>query len=1352
MSQLHAAYLIDAIKELFEKTYFKEKINPLLKHLSCFEAATNTPLDTAKIHPQTAVVNNMITAGRPVRPSEYLEELYSLYLKRTEKKISSNKISYPFTDNTLRHEIEKSLYITDPRYTSNTPDEQDAKSQFNKTVIEAFIGATHKSFKSFFFTNKKPFSSIIPKNDNTLSKDESQIVKYIPDFIIELPIPQRGTKGLIIETDHETGMANMDYLGVEKKKEIAKRYGYKYIYVKNGQLHEAITEFDHFTFNEYFDQVRKNYNVPILGRNTGKDAMQYILSPIATARIQKIIIEFIFAGKLNPEAKKWSIGVVERDIPAAYIAFEDLRRRYNRVYDFQGVNKRFPEVELDIFTETEFENCKLHKASKKQTLNLENFDNKKEYDLLIDIAVLQYSNSSSNTPKNAAHNFVKIRSCHTKDTEHKFYLGKQLNFAPLEEKQEQNRSKAFDEILRDLFRIQSIQNLDKELIIKSIMREDFGLIHTPGKYIPEAEMIFALFHPGITVSVQPNDISLLSRFDLLRKKGIDAALYLNGMQHRLKDKKAAVQKAINQQALLLYVSVDFARNPFFEETINSIKKAGLNFSGIFINGITGVSEFSADFNPFYKGITNRLRKLLETGSDTLPVILTGTHCDYAVKEDIKADTGITNLIELKTFTPNFQIKLIKTKVTGLSETEEILKATEKEKQTALLELINKIPENDKILIIFPFKSSRGNYYSQNAEDGLKFLKEELPNEKISFFSETDIWENIMFNTEDYIESKRAYESFQNGSCRIMTATEQILHAVAPSGLRNIILYNMTVEPETLYKIINLFSSDSANNILYVLRDESELTNSELVYAATADGKQESMEQVENTDADRYVREQKVRLHFPGRKIDFEIVDEMLSSISLPDRNPQEELTQILWQEFELKTEVQALPKDNPTRIYVGKDNKEIGYFDFKIDMPNIDHSTINEEFALQILYFIREKAHKHPGGYEKYLDNFTQKNSAIQISGIEKCLEEMEVGASRKVKFYLRNNNIKTIHDLILQHAKTSIDIKKIELILDTSNSDKDFIDKISTFADLNVVNSQIDLPAAIQKLYLSYRNTTRTLLLISRLFDMGLIDDYTTDLNDGCIELQISRHTNSFYKSKLKIILSKYLSVEKAEEIFNNLDQYTGNTVIRKALNFFLNFLYDELREQSYKHIDSVGVWLDNLMKQNNSEAHKIELDNYFYTVFTAKYINSLTEHSLVNATGNFEGGSFNTVMDFIYKAEYLKNNIEHLYLSAEKAHKVYPDNYIVLLLSAFAGFRKFGSEEGFDKFFARLYTGFEAMEREENLDYEEAMKRRNLFLDLLYEYNKSLQEQTDPLIYLKIHTQKLFNFNKKFLQGFTS
>ena len=1354
MSQLHAAYLFDSVKEQFEEKHFQDYILPLIKHLSCFEADSKNSLKAKNVHAQTAVLHNIVTAGRPAKASVYIEELFSVFLKRTERDNIDPKIKFSFAEADLQKELEAAFYFIDSRAEIKRSTAKDDKQAFNQQVIrELTEKRTHKAISHFFVKNKDAFKRIIPDDQlHTLSRDEAEIAEIIPDFIIDLPSEYRGIKGMIIETDPETGAAGLDYLGIEKKRTLAEKFKYKYLYVKNGQIQESLPDFESFTFNEYFDKIKKNYDLPLFGKTSGKNALQYALGPIAVARIQKVVCEAIFAEQLNPEAKRWKIGVIERDVPAAYAAFEDLKKQYNYICNIQGVSKQFPDVELDIYTTPEFSDSKMHKACKHQTVQVDEFDSKKDYDLLIDLAVLQTKETATNIPRTASANTVKIRSCRYVNSRHRFYFGKNLNLFDTEGAIEKSREEAITAILQNIFRIPSVSPQDMNRIFSTLCAEDTILLQSPGETQYISEIFFSLFRAGITLMICPNNISLTERFDKIRSLDIDACFYLNSIRHRIKDKKKAAQRVIDHESLILLTTAEYIRTPFFGKTVEDMKANGINFSGLFIEGITALSEYSSDFNPMYKGIADYSRQLLKVKGFGLPVFALGHHADYAIIEDIKADTGINSLISRPVDVQKFDVNIIETKTTGISDSDIILRKAFENKQEALSELITEIPEDDKILILYPFRSSKGGQYSQNLTESTAQYDETVGGRTYGVFNESSMFERERFNTEDYLESKKSFDGFVNGSIKILAATEQIIYTSKIPELKRIILFNMAESPESLYQIAGLFGGKSRENTLYILQDNSDLVSKELSDAATADGKQESMEQFAGTDPDTFVRGQSVKLRFPGRKSDLYVSRELLQSIEIPETEPRRELENAIAHEFEIQTELYAAPEDSPKRIYAGKDNKIIGYYDFDNEIFNTDNSAYSEQYALRILHFIKERAEKYEGGSNEFLKNFTHKRASYQIGGIEKYFENNKNGERQRISFYLYNNTIKQTAELAKRYADYSFDEETLRFVFETSKSEKEFIRSLNQKADLNHVDQDIDLPSELKKLFAAYRDAAKTLVSLGRFTDMGLIDAYDTDLNNGRVSIEFAKRSDTYYKERLKVILTKYLAAEKADEILNDLDNYSGDNMISKVLNFLINFTYDEIREARINQIESMTDWVKTLSQIETPEIRQAEIKNFFHAVFVAKYLNSTDPNSLISETDNFDGGSFQTVMAFIYKAEYLKNNIEHLYLSSDKAQKVHDDNYIVLLLNAFARFRKFGNSDDFDTAFRRLYLGFEAMEAYEAITYEESLRRRELFLEILYKYNSDLQSQIDPLIYLKTHTQKLVDFNAKFLKGMNS
>jgi hypothetical protein len=117
------------------------------------------------------------------------------------------------------------------------------------------------------------------------------------------------------------------------------------------------------------------------------------LTPIAIARVQKTILEALMTSRISLSEKKWRVLVVERDVPCAAIAFEDLKQMFNYLaaLSMDYSNLKFPEIQLEIISQPEFTASPLHLGI--QTATATTYQQKiTEYDMVIDVSVLLHPN------------------------------------------------------------------------------------------------------------------------------------------------------------------------------------------------------------------------------------------------------------------------------------------------------------------------------------------------------------------------------------------------------------------------------------------------------------------------------------------------------------------------------------------------------------------------------------------------------------------------------------------------------------------------------------------------------------------------------------------------------------------------------------------------------------------------------------------------------------------------------------------------------------------------------------------------------------------------------------------------
>lgn len=149
----------------------------------------------------------------------------------------------------------------------------------------------------------------------------------------------------------------------------------------------------------WMQRVDQNMKSPLYETEDGRKALQAALVPIAVARIQHVLIDLMRSGDLDLRAPEWSIAIIERDVPCARLAIEDLFGLLETLRTLQegtqlSDEERMPEVQLRIYGTTAFEDCALREA---KTINLkaggssESSPEAFRADVLLDVSVLQHT-------------------------------------------------------------------------------------------------------------------------------------------------------------------------------------------------------------------------------------------------------------------------------------------------------------------------------------------------------------------------------------------------------------------------------------------------------------------------------------------------------------------------------------------------------------------------------------------------------------------------------------------------------------------------------------------------------------------------------------------------------------------------------------------------------------------------------------------------------------------------------------------------------------------------------------------------------------------------------------------------
>ena len=598
--QFHAAYQLDAVRNVLDNSTDKEKVAGLLKMLSDFEL--QTPFDIGAsiyddVNPIFAVLNNIIVRGLPTKASPIIEEAFASF---GNIKVEDDLGSINYSIEGLNYnDLLSAMHLIDPRWIV-TPD------NYNCDILDSDL-------EKHFITQST--SQIIcqlmqPQRDlSTITEKEWHHSQRV-DFAFQFPYSTKDNNGFdrtgcTIELDgnryHSTAPQILS--DQQRENELVESKWYC-IRLKENEINKTIDEL-HFLGSEYVQKVQEVYQRPF--DKSWTDTLQLVLSPIAVARIEKTILEALMTGRLNINDKKWKILVKEHDVPCAALAFEDLKEMFDNLtqmsVDFS--NMKFPEVELTIIGTKEFAESKLHRDKKPF---VGEYHSNTEYNMVIDFAMLRRAglekiDFTEYRCKNKCY-FV-VRSAHYHRNERQIYTSDEIIYKPLVITDTQGRYIDIPEnvgilsfFLHLLFRKKEFRPGQTPILNRALQNKSvIGLLPTGGGKSLTYQ-IAAMLQPGVTLVIDPLRSLMKDQYDGLNKSGIDSCAYING------EADAIVKEQLTkkmEQSLLQFVFLSPERLAIwdFRQRLQNMHDTGVYFAYGVIDEVHCVSEWGHDFRTTY---------------------------------------------------------------------------------------------------------------------------------------------------------------------------------------------------------------------------------------------------------------------------------------------------------------------------------------------------------------------------------------------------------------------------------------------------------------------------------------------------------------------------------------------------------------------------------------------------------------------------------------------------------------------------------------------------------------------------------------------------------------------------------
>lgn len=635
--QYKASYLdknvFDTISELQKRNECKFKILGLLESLSSFDTLSNIDFKNPTSIPSLlAVANNIITRGNPTICSEYISD-----------KLKS------FSTGFSKEDFYSTLHLVETRDNIGELYNEDLGSKFERAFLNNI--PQNKKYLTQFFQHQREKRTLTNNGGDAGKVDFSFEAPYFKEvkkttvYHKEKELKERSV--VIIEVDgkryHNTLIDDIRDYETAKFGHTTKRITEDNTRKDTANLIQTLSQTDYFKIvdsllQKDFEEVKK--------------LQTYVLAPVAIARLQKVINQFLIVKceELTATNKtKIRVAILERDIPCGHIAVEDLNLLYANLIGLENKQTAIPKIEATIFADANFFNQELQPDG--CNLNSENIV-AADYDLLIDISILWRTGIfQADSDFQGLPNSVIIRSSHF--TEHDYrneiYCSNKVDYRDLttEIGNEQHKEIAealphIEYFLKNIFQKEKFRKGQLPILNRALKNETvIGLLPTGGGKSLTYQLA-ALLQPGITIIIDPIRSLMVDQFEGLLNIGIDKCDFINSILTR--EEKHFVQDKVLPygKTQFLFCSPERLVIQEFRETLEKTNENGFFFSYCVIDEAHCVSEWGHDFRTPYLNLGENAIRFCKTFDEThIPIFGLTATASFDVLADIERELKIS---------------------------------------------------------------------------------------------------------------------------------------------------------------------------------------------------------------------------------------------------------------------------------------------------------------------------------------------------------------------------------------------------------------------------------------------------------------------------------------------------------------------------------------------------------------------------------------------------------------------------------------------------------------------------------------------------------------------------------------
>lgn len=931
--------------------------------------------------------------------------------------------------------------------------------------------------------------------------------------------------------------------------------------------------------------------------------------PIGVARLEKVIVEALITGLLDISRYRWRVIAIERDVPCAALAFEDLRQM---LWHASALSKQFkslkmPEIDLTVICADEWLDSPLH-LDAHVAAECDDRMRSSKYDMVIDMSVLgEIDESRAAFSEFRARNncyFVVGRSnsvrsrrtIYTSDTIEYEPLGSTDGFGRFQEDEEMlDHLRYFLNLLfrKQDFRPGQVPILNRALQNKSVI----GLLPTGGGKSLTYQLA-SMLQPGVTLVIDPLRALMQDQYAGLAAAGIDDCTFINStISDKERDKRLSHMEASEMQ--FVFVSPERLCMQSFRNRLSTMRDLGVYFAYGVIDEVHCVSEWGHDFRFSYLHLGRNLYNFVHTknGSGHLTLFGLTATASFDVLADVERELSGDGAYPLDANT------------------------------------VVRYEDTDRLELQYKIERVPVRFEADKSYDARHVIDPSLP--------------RAVKLSNSYHDSERASKS-EYLALHLRDAFGEIEALQQPGSIERIksrfaerhnvidefgdveLTCSVPKNPfdksgEYEYAGI-VFCPHRANTPISVMHNAERLSESIAdigTFVGSSDGDEdldaqsfESLELFKENKLPLMVATKAFGMGIDKPNVRFSVnmnypssLESFVQEAGRAGRDKRIALARVLVSDYSLARVRPDYPGDGPIeralkgRWFYEQDlHSVLDYYGIRIARRHVDIANPGNDLIENPDYATNEYFYS-----QNFMGIEVEKRTLYELF----CKQSVELVRSDRDDQSLYR--IENLLDEVISAAEGTGLVARIPYVSGKPEKGK---------------QKPINHEDNVQK-------------MIYRMCCIGFIDDYTQhylNRKKGYFLIKMVRKKDGGYYDALKRFLMRYYAEERAEEIVSQVLDYRGDNEIQKCLGYLTEFVYEKIAVKRKRAMDDMRLFCNTGLDSSKDWLETNEdLKDFIYYYFNSKYANDEyvadngEPFSLTNDTDEGKQGSFETVMKYL-------------------------------------------------------------------------------------------------------------------------